>query len=1221
MSEPFRLTGAQRAAARERIAENLALRSGAGCGKTYVLGRRFTELLLARPHEEDVLRRLVALTFTDKAAMEMRDRVRRFLAERAAGAKRDDRLRLLGWLDELTDARISTIHSFCAAVLRSRAIEAGLDPSFRVCADKLLTDRLAEEAADRAVLEAVEGERPDVLALLARLRYDELLGHVRTWLDHRAGWPTAEYLDPDATLARWRSVLAEERRRRFDELVEDADLRARLAALAAEPCGDPHDKLERVRTPAVAAMRHLLADLDHWTPEAFAAVAPAEKPGRVGSKGNWCRDLKEIRAELKDLAARFAEVAYLAEELGEPDRAAAEALAAVARRAERADVLYTADKRARGLLDFTDLLAHTARLVERSPAVRKALAEGIDQLLIDECQDTDAVQLGLLTRLLGEEGRLDDGRLFLVGDKKQSIYRFRGAQVEVFEDLCERLGPRNQETLDLSFRSHAAGVAFVNELFAPLMGDDYEPLNAHRRELPPDPSVEVVLARPDDGDVSDAGRAARLQAAATAERIAEMLDGRERIVWDGAAENWRPARPGDVAILFGRMTSSLAYERELAARGVPYYVVGGTGFFRQQEVFDVLNALRAIDNPYDDVAFVGALRSALFGLDDEALLRLSEAVRPPYLPALRTAAEIGRDAAQVVHGLPAPAARALDFAVELLGRLARQKDALGPDGLIDALMAETGYEGALRAQFQGRQKLGNVRRLAELARTAAADGTSPADLLTAMNERTIDESREEQAAVAGEAEDVVRLMTIHKAKGLEFPVVFVPDLNAGRRPVRDRLLGRLDTGVTLKLDTEDDGEDGDGPVPPLSYRVAKAREEADAAAEDIRRLYVAATRHEDRLVFVGADWRRKDGRFRAGQGSTCPLRQLDEVLGIQGAADAGTDLPYAGGRFAVRVQCRTPQPGRAQDRQEHPPGRRWLAEAASPDDLAGRMRRAAAPEPPPLLGPIPPEVGEVELAVTALGEFEQCPMLYRWRHELRAPVRPAAEAGAGPDRAESLDAATLGTLYHRCMELLDFADPQPAGALVSRALAEMELAEVTDPEPLAAELARMIDLLRGGPLWSELSDAPRAYRELDFVLDARPAVLRGQIDLLYRSADGRWHILDYKSDRLHDGETPAGHAARYEVQMLAYADAAGRFLAAGPDDDAAVADASLYFLRSGQTHTFELTPAALTAGRERIAALARRLIASRRSGRFERCESGACRFCTYGRLCRNAGAD
>ena len=716
--------------------------------------------------------------------------------------------------------------------------------------------------------------------------------------------------------------------------------------------------------------------------------------------------------------------------------------------------------------------------------------------------------------------------------------------------------------------------------------------------------------------------------------MAEMFDGEQRLVWDAARDDWRAAQPRDVAVLFSRMTVALQYEREFVRRGIPYYVVGGTGLFRRQEVFDVLNALRAIDNPFDDVALFGALRGGMFGLDDNALMHLAECCEPPYFHKLlvATAEEEstnftkgtnytkgkGSGICEKVGGyladnLDGQQLGTLWAALRLLADLHARKDALGPDGLIEAVLAATGYEAVLLTQFHGKRMVGNVRRVVELARDAAAGQLALADFIAQMDEQTMEESRFEQAAVAGEAENVVRIMSIHKAKGLEFPVVVLPDLNAGHGASRGRLLDRTDWGWTYNRQAEED--DGQlyarEPDAPVSFQLAKLAERRDQDAEDVRKLYVAATRAKDHLIFVGADMRTKDGLFRA---SDCYLAKLDGVLGLREAADDQRDSIAYGddGEYSASLLTVTPADG--SPRRRKTAGDKLLAKAESPQQLAdGIVRLAGRGTGPPLIGPLPLTAGRAELAVTALGEFEHCPMRYQWSYELRLP-RARAGPAATPAAAGSLDAATLGTLYHRCMELLDFARPQDAGDLVGQAAGEMDLTAHGDLPRICAEFADMLRTCQAAPLWAPLAAAEKRFAELDFILDAGPVSLRGQIDLLYRDNEGAWHIVDYKSDRLGDDEDVAEHARRYELQMLIYALAAGRHLGAEP------ADAQLYFLRTGRTHTLAISPDAIRAASERIERLAKELILARRSGRFERRSSRACETCPYGKLCGTAAA-
>jgi len=1206
-----RLTRAQQAAAIGRSGENLALRSGAGCGKTLVLARRFTELLLRSRGRDDPLSRFVALTFTDKAALEMKQRLRRLLTTFATRAhSRSDREKLLSWVADLPEARISTIHSFCASLLRTHAIQAGIDPDFEVCADELLAARLRADAVRQAVGEAVEGGDEHAAELIVETSLEKLTEMVERLLTLRGECDLTAYADPSRTLALWRRQLDRQRSEAWAQLAEDPRPGELIRQLRDDRCSRPDDKLLPVRDELLDLAERIVTNPAARTPESFAALTEI-KPGNYGSAKAWSAPVKEIRDRMKQLRDLLGEYAPYAESLGESDDQAARRLATMAALARRADQIYTGEKHTRGLLDFDDLLYHARELLEANESLRRRIAAGIDQLLMDECQDTSAIQVRILLCLLFGGGRAggEEGKLFVVGDAKQSIYRFRGAQVEVFRRLCEQLGPSRQETLATSFRTHPAGAGFVNHLFAELMGEHYEPIRARRRQSPDGNSVEILIARDaEGGPVGDAEGATAAQASAVAQRIGRMLASGERIVWDDAAEQYRPVRPGDIAILFARMTYSLAYERELARWRVPYYVVAGTGFFQQQEVFDVLNVLRAIDNPFDDIAWFGALRSSLFGLDDEALMHIAEAVDPPYLPHLTDKLAAG----ETIGPLAPRHGQSLRLAVELLGRLGRQKDALAIDELIETVLAQTGHEATLRCSFQGRRRLGNVRRLVELARGAQASRLSLAEFVEQMSQRVVDQSRFEQAAVAGEGQDVVRLMTVHKAKGLEFPVVFVPDLNAEWRGVKETLLNRLDWGLTYKHQpaAEPDDEEGAEGRPPLSYRLARRREQADQQAEDIRKLYVAATRHKDYLALVAAEWKNSEGVFQRGDN---PIRRIDEVLGINEALQSGREqIPYADGEFAATVRAIPSAPPRSA-RARRSTGERLLKHARTPDALADAIRKAAGRgSPPGLLGPIPPAVGHVEVAVTALSDFAYCPMLYRWVHELRvAPPAGTADRPGSPqdDARGGCDAATFGALVHRCMERLDFARPQPAEALVAQAAGELDLEDQLDRPAAVEQIEAMLARFRQTDLHAALQGAETVYRELDFVMKSEFARIRGQIDLLYQDDQGRWHVVDYKSDRIDAGDV-TDHADRYRIQLLLYAAAAGRQLRAAP------VDATVHFLRPGCSHSFPVDGDVIERARTDTFALCRELVEARRARNFARREDAGCRNCPYAAPCR-----
>ena len=1202
MSE-LKLTDAQRQAAIDRAAESMALRSGAGCGKTFVLARRYTQLLSGAEADTSPLRRLVALTFTDKAAIEMSQRVRLMLTEQAREASGARRTRLRRWIDELPEARISTIHSFCASLLRAHAVEAGIDPNFAVCADDLLVAQLLEEACDAAMLAAAETDDRQLTSLLEHLSYPAVVELLTTLVSRRQLLDTESYRDAAEVIAYWQGLLDRERQAAWGRLEDDTALAQLARSITDEPCDAPDDKLLAKREELMPVANAIIADSAARTPENFA-FACNFTVGGVGTKAAWgsreaAMDLRHRIKRLKELLGSYAPYA---EGLNEMDSSAAEALVALTALTGDAEKRYTAAKRGRGLLDFNDLIVHASRLIRSNPDVRRQLADGIDQLLIDECQDTDAFQLQMLADLVsgGDSGAR---QAFVVGDAKQSIYRFRGADVEEFEGTCSRLGRGQSESLDLSFRTHRAGVAFINHLFAPLMGDSYEPITAHRSETPLGESVEILLADRDE-PIKSAEDASAAQAALTAQRISEMISNGEKLVWDSDAEAWRAVQPRDVAILLSRMTRSLEYERQLQKHDVPYYVVAGTGFFKQQEVFDILNALRVIDNPLDDIALFGVLRGSMVGLDDNALMHIAEALQGgPYLTKLASPA--GGDLAGRLTGGQFDA---LKFAVALLQRLAKRKNAIAIDELLAQLLDQTGYLAVLASQFGAKRLVGNIRQLIDRAAAADRDGMSLRDFITRTDQLILSESRYEQAVVAGESDNVVRLMTIHKAKGLEFGVVVMPDLNAGRRGFVGSLLHRgNDWGWTLNVKPDPDSPEDAEDTSPLSFRLAKLAENDDLANEDIRKLYVAITRHRDHLVLIGANHRYKDSTLSS---STSPLVQIDGVTNFVDAIDTDAEtIPYGDGQFKARIACILPDPPKNQTGSEAP-GRQVLARAARAGDLASAMLAVKSQAPaPPLIGPLPPSVGSVEVAVTALSEFAHCPMLYRWRSELATPSPGSPDR---PGSGASLDALTLGTLYHRCMELLDFANPQAGDNLIAQVVWEMDLDDAVNPAALAGELGEMISRFAKHDLWGRLASARHIFRELDFVLTAGQLTLRGQIDLLYCDDQGIWHVVDYKSDRVADDNEIARRAGNYELQMLAYSIAAGRHL------DQPIADASLYFLRPARTHTFTIDPAALQIAQDRLAALTENLIISRRANQFERVQSARCNYCPYSTLCNGS---
>ncbi len=1194
------LTPAQHAAAFDRAAENVVLTSGAGCGKTAVLARRFTQLLITHPDRKNPLAHFVALTFTDKAAMEMRDRVGSMLRELASQAAGEDRVRIRQWLDYLPEARIMTIHSFCRQLLRTYAVDIGLDPAFTVLADELVVAELLHQAIHETLVAHLDAGQEDTAGLMTELGFDQLAKGMKWLIEQRTAVGLDDIPSSADLLSHWHDCQQALGDAKWQELI-DGGIVEQLEDILAIPCHNEADKLNRFRAEKIALARTLIQSPADRTAAALQEVA--KSPGGIGSAKAWGdKDtVKAVRQTLKDTLGPLGEMALYAMDMGPADEGAARALSHLMALAADANTRFTHAKAMRGGLDFTDLLHHAERLLD-DPHIRRQVASQIDQLLIDECQDTDAQQMRMIWSLAMAADKEDSlaCKLCLIGDVKQSIYRFRGADVSVFNELCNRLGRDAIIRLDESFRTHDAGVAFINDLFAPMM-DGYQAISAHRQDVPPEPSVELLLAGVDSNDADTATDA---QAELAAQRIAAMVRSGEHRVFDRHAGSYRPVRYGDIAVLFARMTKSLRFERALAARDIPYYVVGGTGFFHQQEVYDVLNLLSVIHDPTDDLAFVGVARSAMVGLDDNVLLHLARCVSRPYAMATSTEALAG-------HISP-PDYHAVEELIAWVHRWHARKDRVDLATMIDSLLMESGYEASLLAQPHGKRKVGNVQLLVEHARQASLEGMPLASFIARLSELTLSESRHEQSASAAEADDVVRLMTVHKAKGLDFPVVVVPDLNAATGQATGLIRHRRDWGVTLKRLPAGLQEGDDGPA--ISVELPKALDQEDDHAEAIRKYYVALTRHEDHLILIGANKRLKTGQFDKG----CFLDLIARRTFLASALEALSDnkpeqlVPYGpDGRYNVRCSLHWPEASPRPRDTKVSPGRRALREVSSAAEFVDSVSAFTAGSAPPELGPLPASVGKAHLAVTSLGDFAQCPRHFQWRYELAVPGALVAYLPDLPPVAPSaVDAATAGTFFHRCMELTDFTSPESPARTAAQAAAELEL----PPEAsavLAQEFVEQRAMFEQTSLWARAVSATSLQRELDFEVDLGQLILRGQIDLLLADRDGQWHIVDYKSDQIAD-TTPAAlaaHSEHHRQQMLVYAIAASAHL------QVPAVGATLYYLRAGQSHTYAFTPDDLNEGRNALAELASTLITARRTGEFAPCPSNACAWCDYRRLC------
>lgn len=1154
---------------------SVGLSAGAGCGKTFVLTRRFLSHLMPGPNSVP-LSSLVAITFTERAAREMRERVRALCHDRLRFAPAEEVPHWTRVVRELDTARISTIHSFCATLLRTHAVEAELDPGFELVAESV-GGSFREQTLRDFLFARLTACDQDAEELVYRFGLDKLRGLLTI---------VAKDLDR-VRVAEWDSLTDEQLAQRWRRQMLETVVPAQVRELSEHP--DTLRLLEVFRTslPAHPKMAEAARTLLELLPglanadDLDARLREIVEVARLHSRSKTIWPSDSVYEFVRDTLKSLREGAQQLRELLQVDVQGALVCAATGlslfRLARQAKSAYDTVKRDRARLEFDDLLVKARNLLRDEPRVAARLSSGIRLLMVDEFQDTDPVQVEIVRALCG--GDATNGRLFFVGDAKQSIYRFRGAEPRVFSRLREELPPAGRLPLSLNFRSQPAILRFVNALFDGALDGEYEPLEPTSPQVTPEPVIEFLFPREtaaaddsaegspeqevtesegtDDGDSTDADKGVtvrrKAEAIGIANRIRLWLDEGTPLVRtkDAAEGGLRPARPRDIVLLFRAMSDVRIYEEALRDAGIDHYVIGGQAFFAQQEVFDIAHLCRGVEDTGDDVALLGALRSPLFGLADDTLLLL------------------GLRGAGLWKGLmsgPPPRLderrrTAVERAAAILKELRAAKDNRTIAEWLELALELTGYDAILLAERLGPRKLANVRKLLDLARDFdTAGGFSLTDFAANLAESVQTEAKEALAATHPESSDVVRLMTIHQSKGLEFPVVFVVDLDRKSLPTRRDACFDPDLGPLVNLESRF-GQTTEN----LGMKIWKHRESVHDAAESLRVLYVALTRAADVLVLSG-------GLEPSGK----PKGQWLKFLATRFDLDTGQPvvnpdtgacvIPERSSRSIPRVLVHA-------NTNATNTGLRAYAEHRSPVGFRETVATAEPGDWPPLALPLSRRLGpdwrvSVSELEAALGEISPAESWFfgagkEWIGFVEH--LPPKSLGA---KSTDIDAEQLGTLVHAALELV------PLGPMVDPATIDVESLVVsawgrTDrplPDPLRVAASDQTAHWLASPVFTELSRGSSVQREIPFLLsrpvpesltgrsaawsDVRRMTVSGTIDLLYRHAPGKpecWRILDYKtSGPIRPGDAP-GMLARYELQLGLYCQALEQWLEVLPE--------------------------------------------------------------------------
>jgi ATP-dependent helicase/nuclease subunit A len=1011
--------------------------AGAGTGKTTVLVERFVRAVCERGLDIDSV---LVITYTERAAGELRSRIRRRLLE----LDRADLAR------ELDAAWISTIHGFCHRLLKAHPFEAGVDPGFRVLDDNQ-SRVLAGEAFQEALDAFCAGGEPERLRLLATYGARGL-------------------------------------RRMLTGVYDTLRSAGRELVLEVAPAPDLDASIEELRVAAQCVV-------DETGNESAARMLELlERP-----------PAPERLVDLSELAARGApreRYASYEEERRTVEQAALDTLA-VHDRELLQELLsafveaYRAAKDRESALDFEDLQLTARALLSEHASIRERESWRFRAVMVDEFQDTNRLQCELIDLLASED-------LFFVGDEFQSIYRFRHADVDVFRERRESSG--GVLALTQNYRSRPEVLAVINHLFGSDFGETFQPLSAAGRFADPafGPAVELLVT--DKSAYRDSGTHWRkAEARHVARRVQELVESGE-------------ASAGEIVLLFAAGTDARIYEEELRAAGLPTFRATGRDYYHQQQVVDLLAYLRLLHNRYDDEALVTVLASPFVGVSNDALVLVRRAAerRPLYAGLEKGLPEAlsGRDR------------RLLQAFLQRYERLTALAPRVSLERLCEQILVEHDYDLAVLARWDGRRRYANLRKLARLARSyEELRGPDVEGFVRFVREQDAFGASELEAVAEEEGTDVVRLLTIHGAKGLEFKVVVVAD--AGRDTARrdaDEILCLPDGRLGFRVADPATGRRR----PTSDYQTVSEAEKEAQEAERRRLYYVAMTRAIDRLIVSGSI-----DPERGAEAST-PIGWVLERIEAGELPEAGNG-PVEIDRDGARLLLRLDRGGEEEAGAEAEPeeGEAQLTLFAGED---GGLALDAAPKLPELVPvPAPPHFRVRKLSFTALSTFERCS--YRFYAERVSGLKPV-ERRDGHEGDGGLSAVEVGSAVHVLLERLDLTAPVAPSPVDVRALYPAASDDDLD------RIGRFVASYCESDLAARVSALPGAAAERPFAFEHDGVLLHGFLDVLH-VADGRALVVDYKTNSLEEGSPEQIVEHDYRLQRLVYAIACFR---AGADE-------------------------------------------------------------------------
>lgn len=1133
--------------------KNLIVVAGAGSGKTRVLVERYLQLLDNNPDWK--LNALVAITFTREAAFEMRNRVRMSLEDNVADTKKKGKSsRWAQLLSEMDTARIDTIHGLCVTILRANAAQAGIDPKFDVL-DEVDASILLEDIVSD-VLQDLDAPLTQLFSAYESSKIIESLTRANLINSDFEAIPD----NPEELLNMWYE--------QWSAIIIDAKhalLHSDEASILQLGSYSADDTLGALYLQYSSYLENVSQHDDAQT--IYELLHECYSKGAVGNKGSaaaWggkegkkeaAAKLRAVRDLIGDLLGR------IGEPLNDLDQETARLLPLWHQLLIKVQTAYREHKRENSLLDFDDLERITAHLLKDESVQERYRNAEFKHLLVDEFQDTNESQWEIIQSLASLE---HGGSLFVVGDPKQSIYQFRGADVSVFNSVRDKIANNKagQEVpLSQSFRTHHRLVEQFNELFSRLLvRDESSPvkefevildkhMTAFRKESPEQPVLECLLLDYNQHDEHGeyvksskggkrssknrypSGDMRRWEAYEIAQHINAIIS-EQRPVFDKEKREYRSPEYGDFVILFQSMSNVNIYESMFKSLDIPFMTVAGRGYYSRQEVWDMLDLLRTLHNPVDNLSLATALRSPMFGFSDDMLfaLRLIPNEDPDKREPMSLWDALSYACENDVMGITGDDLPLIDFAVTTLHDLRLMAGRVTISELMRQALAKTGYLAILTGLPDGARRRGNIEKLLQLAESSGK--ITLGKFSQYLADLTAREIREGEALL--DAQDAVKMMTVHASKGLEFPIVILADASwkRGGAGGTDTIMNDATYGLSCQVFDGDKNKYVNG----FAHRRNNQMQQLKEDAERKRLLYVAATRAQDYLVISGQVTLNNKGLWSTG-GWLKQMMSALEIDDIMRGIDQTT--PFAGDVIRVMMPPQLPSVDILYADTESKQNL-WDYDADG-DDFPSEF--------PPLINPIhvqpDAQIGHISATQLAdLGGIHHGSDIhqrdfYRQRFRRRTLHDVPARVQDLDTERKQVSQRLIGEVVHEAIRYWQF-DPNPSD-FEQMLEGYAWQAGITDEHELEEAVRRSKALLKRFQqsrvydwIASARHDQRPLFTELPFILRTEKRVIHGVIDVLFQQADGTWVIVDYKTSNVMNKDYD-NHARRYHLQVGVYA--------------------------------------------------------------------------------------